>query len=110
MFKSISKVVKKFTCNHISTIGTVYIQDRIYDEFMDNDDLEDSPTFIKIKYCTKCGKILHKVHSNKTDNFAKCYGFGNWIKVYQESDYELIRKFEQITNINIKELTLYKVS
>lgn len=115
MFKYLKKlfskntIVNKIICKHDGSIETIYVYDRIYDRMTDNDDLEDIyRTFIKIDYCTKCGKILSMRHTNKTNHYSTCYGFGQWIKVPAESYYIDIINFEKITGINHNKLTLAK--
>lgn len=104
-----SAIINRITCKHDGSIETIYIEDRIYDSIMDNDDLGDIyRTFIKVDYCTKCGKILSMSHTNKTNNYSTCYGFGHWIKVPAESYYEDIEKFKKITGIDANKLTLAK--
>lgn len=106
MFKFLKKLF--LPCKHDNSIETIYVEDRIFDRMTDNDDLEDSSTFIKVDYCAKCGKILSMVHTLETDNYARCYGFGQWIKVPTESCYSNIKKFENITGIDHNKLTLWK--
>lgn len=80
------------------------MEDRIYDRAIDNDDLDDYfRTFIKIKYCTKCGKILYKDHSNTTNRYIQ-FGF----IIYKESSLADIREFEQITGLDASKITLLK--
>lgn len=101
------KFFKKIFCHH-NSVDTVYIEDKIYDRMTDNDDLEDLSTFIKIDYCTNCGKVLSMIHTLETNNHTRCYGFGSWIKVPIESCRSDIEKFEKITGIDTNRLTLYK--
>ena len=103
-----ARVIHKTTCKHDGSIETIYVEDRIFDRMTDNDDLEDSSTFIKVNYCTKCGKILSMVHTFDTDNYTRCYGFGQWIKVPAESCYSNIKNFEKITGMDHNKLTLWK--
>ena len=78
-------------CNH--NYSTIYVEDKIYNQRTDNDDLEDIPAFIRIVYCDKCGKIVRMSH-----RYFK-------IKYYSNDE---IKKFEQITKINLNKLTLWK--
>lgn len=73
---------------------------------IDNDDLEDIPTIIKITYCTKCGKILEKHHVVKISNFQRIY-YGEWVNTCCESDYSDILEFEKITGLNHKDITCF---
>lgn len=99
-------IYKKTFCDHKNSINVVYIEDRLYDFMTDNDELDDIyRTFIKIKYCTICGKILSVEHNIKTNNWHTCYGFG---KIFSESKFDEIKQFEKITGIKKNHLTLYK--
>ena len=106
-FNLMRKIFQKIFCRY-NSVDTVYIEDKIYDRMTDNDDLEDPSTFIKIDYCINCGKVLSMVHTFKTNNYTRCYGFGSWIKVPIESCRSDIEKFEKITGIDTNRLTLYK--
>lgn len=93
MFKQIKKFFRILFCRHHSYM-IIYIIDRVYDEKMDNDDLEDIPTFIKIKFCKKCGKIIYMKHDFSCN--------------IRESSLEEKNIFSKKCLINYKQLTLYK--
>lgn len=97
---------KIFSCKH-SNKKTIYIQNRYYDMMIDNDDLEDIPTYIKITYCTKCGKILEKHHIDISKKSLIISYTGGWIDSYPESDYSDILEFEKITGLNHKNITYF---
>lgn len=97
----------KFLCVH-KNIKTVYLIDKIYDDITDNDDLEDSPTFIKIKYCTDCGKIIEMCHTFSTPIKYKTMALCRFINVSRESSYSDILEFERITKLKHEKITLYK--
>lgn len=102
MFNFLTKLLP---CKHRNK-KNIYIQDRYYDMMIDNDDLEDIPTIIKITYCTKCGKILEKHHVVKISNFQRIY-YGEWVNTCCESDYSDILEFEKITGLNHKDITCF---
>lgn len=93
MLKFFTKSRRHLSCSH--DIETIYLEDKIYDTATDNDDLEDIPTVNKVSYCTKCGKILD---IERTSFFE------------HKPDYswDAVAKFEQITGIDSKTVTLYK--
>lgn len=99
-------LTKLLFCKHHNK-KTIYIQDRYHDMMTDNDDLEDIPTYIKITYCTDCGKILEMYHVNETENYQTTYLMGEWVKVCCESDYSDICEFELITGFDIKNITSF---
>lgn len=99
-------LTKLLPCKHRNK-KTIYIQDRYYDMMIDNDDLEDIPTHIKITYCTDCGKILEKHHVAETNDFQRVYWMGKWVNICCESDYYDIREFEKITGLNHKDITCF---
>lgn len=103
MFNFLTKLLP---CKHRNK-KTIYIQDRYYDMMIDNDDLEDTPTYIKITYCTKCGKILEKSHIIEINEFQKVYWLGEWVNACCESDYSDICEFEKITGLNHKDITCF---
>lgn len=106
MFNFLTKLLH---CKHRNK-KSIYIRDRYYDMMIDNDDLEDIPTYIKITYCTKCGKILKKRHidTSKESLIICCSGY--WIDNYSESDYSDICEFEKITGLNYKDITCFNKS
>lgn len=83
-----SRLIRK--CNH--HYKKLYIEDYIYDLKIDNDDLEDIPTYIKIVFCDKCGKVISKKHRAFVKRPSTCYE---------------ISDFEKLTNIDTKKLTLW---
>lgn len=99
-------LTKLLPCKHRNK-NTIYIQDKYYDMMIDNDDLEDIPTIIKITYCTKCGKILEKHHIVKISNFQRIYWMGEWMNTCCESNYSDILEFEKITGLNHKDITCF---
>lgn len=65
---------------------------------MDNDDLEDHATYIKVTYCYKCSKILSiKPHPYRHLFYAPSDA-SDWIK---------IKEFETITGKRVKDMTMY---
>ena len=93
MIKFFKKFGRHLSCSH--DIEIIYLEDRIYDRAIDNDDLEDIPTVNKVIYCTKCGKILD---IKRTSFFAHK---PDW-------EWDAVAKFERITGIASKTVTLYK--
>lgn len=91
MIKLLYKWINRFFCKHV--ISEVYIHDEYFDYETDNDDLEDIPTLIKIKYCPLCGKIFSKDHTFLTD---------------KASTYWEIKEFEEDTGLDSRKITLYK--
>lgn len=88
----------KILCKHKDTKESIVIHDEIWDMIMDNDDLEDIPTYIKVTYCYKCGKILSiKPH-------PYCYLF---YTPSDASDWIKIKEFETITAKRAKDMTMY---
>lgn len=106
MFNFLTKLL---SCKHRNK-KTIYIQDRYYDMMIDNDDLEDIPTYIKITYCTKCGKILEKHHVDTSKGYLIICCSGRWIDNYPESDCPDILEFEKITGLNHKDITCFNKS
>lgn len=87
----------KVLCKHKDTKESVVICDEIWDRKMDNDDLEDIATYIKVTYCYKCGKILSiKPH-------PYCYRF---YAPSDASDWIKIKEFETITGKHAKDMTM----
>ena len=100
----LSNIIRKLFCSHNNSIKTIYLEDRIYDRAIDNDDLDDYfRTFIEIKYCTKCGKIINKKHTLCTDNKFN----GGLFQQYNESTLDKIEKFEHITGLVSNKITLF---
>ena len=98
--------IKRKLCKHISDIRTIYIHDHFYDFMMDNDDLDDLfLTFIEIKYCHDCGKIISMKHTITTDNVYNTYG--SIMNCYAESSEESILEFERVTKTKANDITLY---
>lgn len=88
----------KILCKHKNTKESIVIHDKIYDMMMDNDDLEDHETYIKITYCYKCGKIFSiKPHPYRYLLYAPSDA-SDWIK---------IKEFETITGKQAKDMTMY---
>ena len=73
--------------NHVSEF--VYLHDRIHDKAF-NIPIE-SKTIIKVEYCPVCGKIL-------SVKKAREYAY--------KSSFQAIKKFKEITNADIKSITL----
>ena len=89
----IIKRIKQFFCQH-KDLSSIVVFDRKYDEYFDNDDLEDIPSMIRVIYCKNCGKYW-------------IYG----IEPYEEEKYKLsdsteLYLFKQITGINPDDLTI----
>lgn len=88
----------KILCKHKNTKESIVIHDEIWDRKMDNDDLEDIATYIKVTYCYKCGKILSiKPHPYRCLFYAPSDA-SDWIK---------IKEFETITGKRAKDMTMY---
>lgn len=88
----------KILCKHKNTKESIVIHDKIWDMMMDNDDLEDHATYIKVTYCYKCGKILSiKPHPYRYLFYAPSDA-SDWIK---------IKEFETITGKQAKDMTMY---
>lgn len=88
----------KILCKHKDTKESIVIHDEIWDMMMDNDDLEDHATYIKVTYCYKCGKILSiKPHPYRYLFYAPSDA-SDWIK---------IKEFETITGKRAKDMTMY---
>ena len=88
----------KILCKHKDTKESIVIRDDIWDRKMDNDDLEDHATYIKVTYCYKCSKILSiKPH-------PYCYLF---YAPSDASDWIKIKEFETITGKRAKDMTMY---
>lgn len=88
----------KILCKHKDTKESIVIRDEIWDRKMDNDDLEDHATYIKVTYCYKCGKILSiKQHPYRYLFYAPSDA-SDWIK---------IKEFETITGKRAKDMTMY---
>lgn len=94
---SFFKRKSKILCKHKGTKDLIVIHDEIWDSMMDNDDLEDLPTYIKVTYCYKCGKIL-SIRSHPC-LFSMPFDLSDWMK---------IKEFETITGKCAKDITLWK--
>ena len=81
-------------CKHQFT-NKVIIHDEIWDQEMDNDDLEDPSTYIEVTYCKTCGKILLKQHVYPTI-------------CRQISSIPEIEEFERITKCKARNITFWK--
>ena len=88
----------KILYKHKDTKESIVIQDVIYDNNMDNDDLEDIPTYIKVTYCRKCGKIFSIKPHPYSYLFYAPSDASDWIK---------IKEFEMITSKRAKDMTMY---
>ena len=44
----------------VSNLCAVYLEDKYYDEMIDNDDIDDDPTIIKVVYDKNSGEILSR--------------------------------------------------
>lgn len=67
---------------------------------IDNDDLDDIPTIITVKYCKQCGKILDK----KFFTNYNCFNYPRYLSNCHE-----IKEFYKKCKIkNRNEVTLYK--
>lgn len=89
----IIKRIKQFFCQH-KELSSIVVFDKKYDEYFDNDDLEDIPSMIRVIYCRKCGKYW-------------VYG----IQPFEEGKFPLsdsieLRTFKQITGIDPDDLTI----
>jgi len=71
----------------------VILHDQIWDRETDNDDLEDSPTLVRVSYCPDCGKIFNIKAEPCRTGISPLY--------------EIVR-FEQTTGIDHRTATLYK--
>lgn len=89
------KILKQIFCKH--TVQDIIVHDYIYDAENDNDDLEDTPTYIKITYCPKCGKLLN-ISDDEIDTFP--------FDCSRESSMEAIQKFESITHKDIHNILI----
>lgn len=77
---------------HEHDLATIKLQDVIYDQAMDNTDLEDIATINIVHYCKTCGQITKIERSNVFRD--------------RESPMYEIRQFEEITGINHRTVTL----
>lgn len=96
--KKLLKKLKKCFCPH-DDIRYVVLRDYFYDEMMDNDDLEDIPTYIQVTYCYDCGKIIYKTFF---EDFHTCI-----FKKQPSSDIEIERFYKKCGITNRNEVTLY---
>lgn len=85
------KIFKQIFCKHL--IKKIITNDFVYDEYIDNDDLDDFPTLIEISYCTKCGKIIQISDFEELE-----FPFNSSNK---ESSIEELIEFEKITKKKI---------
>lgn len=93
MVKFFKKAINRSSCSH--KIEVIYLEDKIYDRATDNDDLEDIPTVNRVTYCTKCGEILDVERVSSFEHKP------DW-------EWDVVAKFERITGIDSKTVTLYK--
>lgn len=77
-----------FICQH-KNVKTINIEDKHFDYMTDNDDLDDIPTIVEIRYCVDCGKILDKHY---------IYDIYPFVSTWDE-----IRDFKRICNIRHEE-------
>ena len=85
--------IKQFFCQH-KELSSIVVFDRKYDEYFDNDDLEDIPSMIRVSYCRNCGKYW--IYGIQPFENGK----------YQISDLTELRTFKQITGVDPDELTI----
>ena len=89
----IKNIFKALLCPCHHRFEDVVLYDQIWDRETDNDDLEDSPTLIRVSYCPDCGKVFNiKAEPCQTSISPLCE----------------IDRFEQITGIDHRTVTLYK--
>lgn len=85
----IFKILKQLFCKH--SFDSIILEDVEWDRQNDNDDLEDTPSFIEVTYCQKCGKIINVTRFYIIDSimhfkipskyYSDMYKYGNFKKV-----------------------------
>ena len=79
---------------HHHTPVEVFLWDDVWDIMTDSDELDDIHAITKVQYCSTCGKILKKEHTNSwEDNVSPLYDVASFIDA---------------TGINPKKVTMWK--
>ena len=92
--------IKQLFCKHkYHDIKKIVIHDFLYDKEIDNDELDDFPTYLKVFYCKKCGKLLGV--KNYKCTIVPFY-------IYDLSNRQETEEFEKITGYKVKNITKTK--